>query len=137
MKTVECKVRVRYSEVGRQGFAHHANYLNWFDTGLEEIIKQCGLSYNDIEELGYFLAPVLDSCRYVHPASYNDVLTVRVAVADLSAVKIKFSYEIIREKDAVLIATGQTDHVFVDKNFKPYSLKSVFPNLFDMLKSMV
>lgn len=137
MKTVECKVRVRYGEVGRQGFAHHAHYLNWFDIGLEEIIKQCDLSYKDIEELGYFLAPISDTCRYVHPAYYNDVLTVRVSVADLSSVRTKFSYEVIREKDAVLIATGQTDHVFVDKNFKPYSLKRVLPRLYEMLKSMV
>ncbi len=136
MKTVECKIRVRYSEVGRQGLAHHANYLNWFDIGLEEIIKQCGMSYKEIEDLGYFLAPISDECRYFHPASYNDTLTVRVTVADLSSVKVKFSYEIISEKDAKLIATGVTDHVFVDKNFKPYSLKRVVPRLYSMLEEM-
>ncbi len=136
MKTVECKVRVRYSETGRQGYAHHANYFNWFDMGLEEIIKLCGSSYREIEDLGYSLAPISDSCRFYHPASYNDELTIRVMVADLSSVKVKFSYEVIREKDAQLIATGQTDHVFVDKNFKPYSLKRVMPRLFAMLKEM-
>jgi len=137
MKTVECKIRVRYSEVGRQGLAHHARYLDWFDMGLEEIIRQCGLSYREVEDIGYFLAPTSDMCRYYHPAYYNDILTVRVSVADLSSVKVKFSYEIIREKDAKLIATGQTDHVFVDKNFKPYSLKRVLPRLYEMLKEMI
>ena len=137
MKTVESKFRVRYSEVGRQGLAHHANYFNWFDIGLEEIIRQCGMSYREIEDLGYFLAPISDECRYFHPAYYNDLLTVRVTVADLSSVKVKFSYEIIREKDAKHIASGVTDHVFVDKNFKPYSLKRVVPRLFDMLKDMM
>lgn len=137
MKTVECKFRVRYSDVGRQGLAHHAHYLDWFDIGLEEIIRQCGMSYKDVEDLGYFLAPISDECRYFHPACYNDTLTVRVTVADLSSVKVKFSYEIIREKDAVRIATGVTDHVFVDKNFKPYSIKRVVPRLYEMLKSMM
>ncbi len=137
MKNVECKIQVRYSEVGRQGLAHHAHYLNWFDIGLEEIVRQCGLSYKEVEDLGYFLAPISDSCQYFHPAYYHDVLTVRVSVADLSAVKVKFSYEIIREKDAKLVATGQTDHVFVDKNFKPYSLKRVVPRLYTMLEEMM
>lgn len=137
MKTVECKIRVRYSEVGRQELAHHAHYLDWFDIGLEEIIKQCGLSYREVEDLGYFLAPISDTCRYFHPAYYNDVLTVRVSVADLSSVKVKFSYEILCEKGAKLIATGQTDHVFVDKNFKPYSIKRVVPRLYEMLKEMM
>lgn len=137
MKTVECKIRVRYSEVGRQGLAHHAHYLDWFDIGLEEIIKQCGLSYKEVEDLGYFLAPISDMCRYFHPAYYNDTLTVRVSVADMSSVKIKFSYEILREKDTRLIATGQTDHVFVDKNFKPHSIKRIVPRLYQMLKDMM
>ncbi len=53
MATVECRVRVRYSEVGRQGFAHHASYFNWFDMALEELIKICGMSYEDIEDLGF------------------------------------------------------------------------------------
>jgi acyl-CoA thioester hydrolase len=136
MKTVECKIRVRYSETGRQGYAHHTNFFNWFDIGLEEIIKICGSSYREIEDLGYFLVPISDSCKYYHPASYNDVLTIRVTVADLSSVKVKFSYEIIREKDSQLVATGQTDHVFVDKNFRPYSLKKVMPRLFALLKEM-
>lgn len=136
MKTVECKFRVRYSETGRQGYAHHAHFFNWFDIGLEEIIKLCGLSYSDIEELGYMLAPIFDTCKYYHPASYNDELTMRVTVADLSTVKMRFSYELVREKDTKLIAKGTTDHVFVDKNFKPYSLKRVMPRLYAMLQEM-
>jgi acyl-CoA thioester hydrolase len=136
MKTVECKVRVRYSEAGRRGYAHHAHFFNWFDIGLEEIIKLCGSSYKEIEELGYFLAPIADSCRFHHPASYNDELTIRVTVADLSSVKVRFAYEVIREKDAKLVATGQTDHVFVDKSFRPYSIKRVMPRLYAMLEDM-
>ncbi len=133
MISVECRIRVRYSEVGRQGFAHHANYLNWFDIALEELIKKCGMSYKEIEDLGYFFAPISDHCTYYHPALYNDMITVRVTVADASAVKIRFSYEIIREKDAILIATGQSEHVFVDKNFKPNSLKRIVPRLYAMI----
>lgn len=136
MKTVESKIRVRYSETGRQGYAHHANFFNWFDIALEEIIKLCGSSYGEIEELGYMLAPISDTCKFYHPASYNDDLTVRVNVADLSGVKIRFSYEVIREKDAMLVAKGTTDHVFVDKNFKPHSLKRIMPRLYAMLQEM-
>jgi acyl-CoA thioester hydrolase len=93
MISMDCKIRVRYSEVGRQGLAHHANYLNWFDIALEELIKKCGMSYKEIEELGYFFAPLSDRCTYYHPAMYGDDLTIRVSVADASAVKIRFYYE--------------------------------------------
>jgi acyl-CoA thioester hydrolase len=136
MKDVECKIRVRYSEAGRQGYAHHANYLNWFDEALEALVKQCGMSYKEIEDLGYFLAPVTDTCKYFHPASYNDELTVRLTVTDISSIKVRFGYEIIREKDAKLIATGRSSHVFVDKSFRPHSLKKVIPALYSIIEDM-
>jgi acyl-CoA thioester hydrolase len=91
------------------------------------------MGYKEIEDLGYFFAPISDHCTYYHPALYNDELTIRVSVADASAVKIRFYYEVMREKDAKLIATGQTEHVFVDKSFKPHSLKRIVPRLYAMI----
>lgn len=137
MKTIECKVRVRYSEVGRQGYAHHANYLNWFDIAQEELVTQCGMSYNKIEEMGFFLATIADHCNFIHPAQYSDELTIRLNVAELSVVKIKFEYKIIREKDAKVIAVGYSNHVFVDKNFRPHSLKKVVPDLYGKINEML
>ena len=40
MQSAECKIRVRYSETGKMGFAHHANYFNWFDIAQEELLKE-------------------------------------------------------------------------------------------------
>lgn len=136
MKVVECSIRVRYSEAGRQGYAHHANYFNWFDEALEALVKKCGMSYKEIEDLGYFLAPVTDKCKYFHPANYNDELTVRLYIKDINFIKVRFSYEIIRESDSKIIAIGQSSHVFVDKNFRPHSLKKVAPILYDLLEEM-
>jgi acyl-CoA thioester hydrolase len=136
MKAVECRIRVRYSETGRQGYAHHAEFFNWFDEALEELVKKCGMSYKDIEDSGYFLAPVSDKCRYFHPAVYNDELTVRLFIRDIDSIKVRFSYEIIREKDSTIIAAGESSHVFVDKGFRPHSLKKAAPALFEQLEEM-
>lgn len=137
MKAVECRIRVRYSEAGRQGYAHHANYFNWFDEALEELIKKCGMCYKDIEDQGVFLAPVTDKCKYYHPASYNDELTVRLFIRDINSIKVRFSYEIVREKDSTIVAVGESTHVFVDKDFMPHSLKKVAPALYDRLEGMI
>jgi len=137
MKTIECSIRVRYSEVSRQGYAHHANYMNWFDIAQEELIKSCGMSYKDVEDMGFFLATIEDHCTYVHPACYNDELTIRLSVSELSSIKVNFAYEIIRKKDAKLIAMGQSNHVFVDNNFRPHSLKKVVPKLYATIAELV
>jgi acyl-CoA thioester hydrolase len=137
MKSFECKIKVRYFEVGRRGFAHHSNYFNWFDVALEELIKSCGMSYKEIEDLGYFFATLSDKCKYYHPATYGDELVVRLTVIDVSNVKVRFSYEIIREKDATLIATGESTHVFVDKSFRLHPLNKVVPKLYNVIGDMV
>ena len=133
MKPIECRIRVRYNETGRQGYAHHSHFFNWFDIVLETLVSNCGMSYKDVEDMGYFFAPINDQIKYFHPAAYNDELTVRLTVRSLSSIKIKFKYEIIREKDAMLIAVGQTEHVLVDQYFRPHSLKKVLPKLYDLI----
>ena len=114
-----------------------AMYFNWFDMVLEELIKECGMSYKDVEDLGFMFAPVVDQCQFIHPAKYNDILTVRLTVAELSSIKVGFTYEVLREADAAIIASGKTMHIFVDAAFKPHAIKKVVPRLYNTLKAMI
>lgn len=129
---VQCKVRVRYSETGKMGFAHHANYLNWFDMAQEELLNKYGLSYDHVEKQGYRILPVHTSCDFKTPAYYDDVLTVRITVKEIKGIKLTFGYEIVREKDAALIATGETTHILLDRNMKVALVKAL-PNIYDIM----
>lgn len=133
MQKAESKIRVRYSETGKMGFAHHANYFNWFDLAQEELLKSYGLSYYDIESLGYRFVPIHTSCDFKAPAYYDDLLTVRVIVKEIKGIRLSFQYEIVREKDTVLIAVGESAHLLLDKNMHVAMIKDALPQAYQYM----
>ncbi len=111
----ESKVKVRYIETDQMGVVHHANYVQYYEVARTECFEACsGMTYASMEADGVML-PVVDlQSKYIRPAYYNEVLTIKTIVNELPTVKLKVNYEIYNEA-RVLINTGQTTLVFVDK----------------------
>ena len=119
----ETRLRVRYAETDQMGVVYHSNYLVWFETGRVEYFRSLGYSYREMEKLdGCFLAVVDAHLRYRAPARYDDLVVVRTRVTRRRAAVLHFGYEVVRESDGVLLATGETVHVWVDRNFEPTTL---------------
>ena len=109
--------RVTYSETDQMGYVYYANHLAWFEIGRTELIRATGLAYSEIEDMGYVL-PVMEArCKYMIPAKYDDLITIRTRVTTFRGARIEFAYEIIR--DGETLATGMTTHAFVDKDGRP------------------
>ncbi len=117
---VETHQRVRYAETDQMGVVYYANYLVWFEVGRVEYFRAQGFSYRQLEQEDDCLLPVVEArCRYRAPARYDDLIVIRSRIAARRGVTLHFEYEIARERDGQVLATGQTVHVFVDKNFEP------------------
>jgi acyl-CoA thioester hydrolase len=113
---------VRYAETDTMGVVYYANYLVWFEVGRTDLLRESGWSYRDIEADGYML-PVLEAaCAYHQPARYDDELDVKTIGVLLSPVRVKFTYEVVRRADAVLLATGHTVHASIDRGGRPCRL---------------
>ena len=119
MSISELEVRVRYAETDQMGVAHHASYLVWFEAGRTEFIRARGRSYAQIEADGWLLVVVEARCRYIYPARYDDVLSVRTRVAALGGATIEFAYEIVRKHDQKVLAEGSTRHAAVGRTGRP------------------
>ncbi len=115
MFVYESKVRVRYAETDQMGIVHHGNYALYYELARTECFEACsGMSYESMEADGIML-PILElQSRYLKPAFYNQVLTIKSIVKDLPSVRLKVDYEIYNEASE-LINTGSTTLVFVDK----------------------
>lgn len=115
MKTNETEQRVYYADTDHGGVVYYSNYLKWFEIGRTEILRQSGFDYNDFEKQG-IIAPVVEvKCCYKKPAKYNDLITIKTSIENIGNSSIKFSYEILRKNDNILLAEGYTVNVFVDK----------------------
>jgi acyl-CoA thioester hydrolase len=73
---------------------------------------------------------------YRAPARYDEEITVVTRIAELGSSKIVFEYEVIREADGRLLATGYTKHVWVNKEMKRVNIAQQMPELYEKLLSL-
>lgn len=115
MFVYESKVKVRYKETDQMGIVHHANYAQYYEIARTECFEACSkMSYAKMEEEGVML-PILElQCKFLKPAYYNEVLTIKSIVKELPSVRLTVEYEIYNE-EGTLINVGKTILVFVNR----------------------
>jgi len=119
MSTIcETTLRVRYAETDQMSVVHHSNHLIWFEVGRVELLRQLGFSYLEMETDGMNTPVVEVTCRYKHPARFDDEITIRTRLAQMRTSLLRFQYEIVRKSDGRLLAEGETVHVVVGRDLK-------------------
>jgi acyl-CoA thioester hydrolase len=109
----DLQIRVRYQETDAMGRLHHANYLTYFELGRTEMLRAAGSTYRQIEEQGLFLVVSEMTCRYLRPANYDDLLTLRTTVLFARGARIEHEYQLFRGTE--LLATGKSTVACVDR----------------------
>ncbi len=101
------QLRVRYAETDQMNIVYYGNYAQYFEVGRVESIRNLGLSYKQIEELGVIMPVVELHCKYLRPARYDDLITVKTILRELpSGHRIEFFQEVLNEKGD-LLTTGR------------------------------
>jgi acyl-CoA thioester hydrolase len=107
-------IRVRYNETDQMGIVHHSNYIFYYEVARTELMRSLGTSYREMEERGALLVIRDVRSHFVAPAYYDEILTVRVSIREMPAVKVTFDFEIFNEKGE-MIHTGEVVLACVDK----------------------
>jgi acyl-CoA thioester hydrolase len=128
----DAAVRVRYAETDQMGVVYHANYLVWFEVGRVELIRALGIEYTRMEKEDDCHIVVADAhCRYLQSAKYDEILRIRTRIAESRNRIVKFSYEVIRDADDKLLATGETTHIICGSNGRPKLLPAKYHSVFE------
>ena len=96
-------LRVRWSEVDRQGIVFNGHYLTYFDVAFTEYWRETGLP--DVlaqAREGHELFVRKAALEYLAPAHFDDLLSIGVRCAEIGRSSIRFALEIYRD-DALLI----------------------------------
>jgi acyl-CoA thioester hydrolase len=119
MLTHEVQIRVSYADTDQMGYVYYGTYARYFEIARVEMLRSIGFSYKEMEASGIMM-PVLEHyTKYLYPARYDDLLTVKTYVKKAPGVRMNFEYEIFNE-DQQLLTTGNTMLVFItQKNRKP------------------
>lgn len=114
MFTAITTIRIHYALTDQMGVVYHGHYAQFYEIGRTESIRQLGYTYKDIEALGVMM-PVVDlHTRFLRPAKYDDLITVKTSLRELPLHhKIIFHSEIYNEQDE-LLSTGDVTLYFVE-----------------------
>ena len=113
MYTHITKLRVRYSDTDQMKYAYYGVYAKYIEVGRVELLRSIGISYKQIEELGFGLPVVNLKINYRKPAFYDDLLTIETTIKQINNIKLIFKYKIYNEQDE-LLNTAETTLVFVN-----------------------
>jgi len=103
MYITETQVRVRYAETDQMDIVYHGNYAQYFEVGRAESIRQLGYTYKDIEALGIIMPIVEFHLKFIRPAHYDDLLTIKTTLKELPADhRIEFHQEVYNEAGKLL-----------------------------------
>ena len=93
MFSSQTKVRVRYAETDQMGIVYHSNFFLYYEVARAESIRQLGYTYADMEKIGVIMPVVEVHSRFLRPALYDDLLTIKTILKELPVHhKIEFHY---------------------------------------------
>lgn len=126
-----------YYETDQMGVIHHSNYIRWFEESRTYFLEQIGLSYDRLEEDG-ILIPVLSvTCQYKSSVHFNDKVIILPKITSFNGFKMNIRYYILDAQTHTLKASGESEHCFVNKEFKPINIKKNFKEVYNILVSWI
>ncbi len=110
------QIRVRYAETDQMNVVYHGNYAQYFEVGRVEAIRQLGLSYKDMEATGIIMPVVEWSAKFLRPAHYDDLLTVKTTLKEWPRDhRVVFDQEVYNQ-EGKLLTVGKVLLYFLQKS---------------------
>lgn len=107
----EVKIRVLYAHTDVMGIVNNGRYFEYFEAGRNNLLRETGYPYTDLEKEGYGLPVIEAHANYIDTAKYDDTITIKAELKQMPTVRVKIDYELF--VDDRLIATGYTTHSFI------------------------
>lgn len=124
---------VQYYETDKMGITHHSNYIRWMEEARCTFLDSIGFGYDKLEESGIASPVIAVNCTYHTPTTFHDVIEIHVKISSFTGVRLIVSYEMIRQCDGATVATGESQHCFLNSQNRPISLKKYQPTLYAVL----
>lgn len=122
-------VRVRFNEVDALHIVWHGHYVNYFEEGRRAFGRRLGIDYTTFIESRIAVPVIRLEVNFIAPANLADSLVVVTRLLKSESARLDFDYEVRREADHTLLATGSTSQVFTTPagelilNWPPFMLE--------------
>jgi acyl-CoA thioester hydrolase len=115
---------------------HHSNYIRFFEEARLDFLEKIGISYAEIERMGYVVPVLSVSAEYKSMTRYGETLAICVKFEEFNGLRFAFTYRVFDVETKTLRATGKTVHCYL-KDGKPVHLKRELPDLYHTMMEQV
>jgi len=122
------QIRVTYADTDKMGYSYYGNYPVYFEVARTEMLRQTGITYKQIEDNGFILPVASLQVKYLKPALYDELLTIKTTLNHDFEKKLNFNYEVYNSNNE-LITTAETLLIFVNQQTRrPVKAPEFFVN---------
>ena len=127
----EYQTRVRYGETDQMGYMYYGRYADLYEVGRAEMLRDLGLTYKEMEANHRVMLPVaFMETRYIRPAKYDELLTIRTTLRQFPTDKHMTFYVEVFNEEKKIVNGGRLRLVFVDMNtMRPIPAPEFFTKL--------
>lgn len=118
------RYRVLFADCDPMRIMYYGNYFRLFEIGRCELFRALDQPFRAYVEQGRYLAVVETTCRYRRPALYDDLVTIRAGICQVSGARLGIAYAVLRDDE--LLVEGETHHALVDDDGRPLRLPADF-----------
>jgi len=112
------QIRVRYADTDQMQYVYNGKYIEYFEVGRTEMIREQNLTYKSIEENGYLMPVNSVFIKYKNPAFYDELLEVETRVEKLPDVRVHLDHTVRTVEGNKIICEGYVELVFIQKDTK-------------------
>jgi len=127
----------QYYETDQMSIIHHSNYIRWMEEARLDFMGQCGVPYKDLEDMGIIIPVLSVSCEYRSMVHFDDDVIINVKVTRYSGIKMNLEYAFTNAKTGELTTTGTSSHCFLNRNYRPMTLKKNYPEIDEKFRKML
>lgn len=99
--------KVEFPDTDMAGIMHFSNYLRFMEACELEMYRELGMDLHEVgSDLAWGLPRVHAKADYIYPARFNEVVVIRLLVKRIGSKSITYQFQLTKEKDGKLLATG-------------------------------
>ena len=114
MISFDHRVKIFYKDVDQMGVVYYSRYFEYFEEARTELLASIGLGVTDVEKKGIMLPVISSHCDYLKGARFEQNIIIRASISTEPRSKLQIDYSVFIENEKEPIATGYTDHAFVN-----------------------
>ena len=130
MISFDHQVKIFYKDVDQMGIVYYSRYFEYFEEARTELLASIGLGVTDVEKKGIMLPVISSHCDYLKGARFEQTIIIRTSISTEPRSKLQIDYSVFIEDEKEPIATGYTEHAFVnDKGVAVRAPKMILEHL--------